>query len=258
MTTQDQITTSKKVELSFTLPTINFGAIKSKVTVLLADIYRPVSNIASDKSARAARLGKINFSNLKNKFKFDKKNLKFILPVVIGVIVLGGIISVVRSLPNAESRPVDDAALASPDAVATLNLNREFNFPLLDESGEEAGTFQYVVESAALQKQIVVQGQRASAIEGRIFLILNLKLTNSEEQTIQLNTRDYLRLITASKPEEQFAPDIHNDPVEVQAVSTKYTRVGIAIDEEDARKLIQLKVGEIGGEKQTIDLKFNY
>lgn len=258
MTTQDQITTSKKVELSFTLPAINFGAIASKAIILLADIYRPILNVASDKSSRAARIGKINFSNLKGKFKFNKKSLKFILPVVIGLVILGGIISVVRSLPNAESRPVDNTVLSSPDAVATLNLNKEFNFPILDENGKEAGTFEYVIESASLQRQIIVQGQRASAIKGRIFLVLNLKLTNSEEQRIQLNTRDYIRLITSSKPEEQFAPDIHNDPVEVQAVSTKYTRVGIAIDEQDAKKLIQLKVGEIGGEKQTIDLKFNY
>jgi len=109
-----------------------------------------------------------------------------------------------------------------------------------------------------LQKQIIVQGQRASAVNGRVFLILNLKITNNLEQTIQLNTRDYLRLIVVSNQSEQLAPDIHNDPAEVQAISTKYTRVGIALDEGDAKKKIQLKIGEINGEKQTIDLNFKY
>jgi hypothetical protein len=34
--------------------------------------------------------------------------------------------------------------------------------------------------------------------------------------------------------------------------------VDVAVDEADAKKIIQLKVGEIDGDKKTIDLNFKY
>jgi uncharacterized protein YwlG (UPF0340 family) len=115
-----------------------------------------------------------------------------------------------------------------------------------------------MIQSVNIQKQIIVQGQRATAINGREFLIVNLKITNNLKKTIQLNTRDYIRIITAGDANEQLAADIHNDPVEVQAISTKFTRVGIALDEADTKKTIHLKVGEIDGTKQNIDLNFKF
>lgn len=262
MTAPTPITTSKKVELSFSLPSINLEALIKRITnvasILFSNIYSPISNNISNASSRARRLKfpRIN----KEGFKFDKSNLKKLLPIVAGVVVLVAIISIVRSLPDAQSRPVNDSGkqTANLNALSTIHLDRTLVFPLKDEKGKEVGSFDYVIQSASLQKQIVVQGQRASAVSGRVFLILNLKITNNLKQTIQLNTRDYLRLVALSNKSEQLAPDIHNDPVEVQAISTKYTRVGVAIDEADAKKLVQLKVGEIEGEKQTIDLNFKY
>lgn len=67
-----------------------------------------------------------------------------------------------------------------------------------------------------------------------------------------MNTRDYVRLIIDGNQEEKLAPDIHNDPVEIQAISTKQTRLGFAIDDND--KSLALQVGEIDGEKEVIEL----
>lgn len=260
MTTQQQIATSKKVALTFTLPAINFGALASKAASFLSNIYRPLSAgtiQAAEKVTTRAKRFKMPSFNLKD--KFNKRNMKFILPVVLGLIVIAAIVSFVRSLPDAQSRPVDSTqSVSSTNPLATIQLDKKFDFPLKDANGKNVGSFEYVIQSAQLQKQIIIQGQRATAIPGRIFLILNLKLTNSQKQAIQLNTRDYLRLVVASNQSEQLAPDIHNDPVEVQAISTKYTRVGIAIDEKDAKKKVELKVGEIDGTKQNIDLNFKY
>lgn len=264
MTTQ-QIATTKKVELSLTLPSIRLNLLarilKEKAIVLLSNIYSPISNTVDSATASASsRARRIRFPQMGDrKFKFDKSFFKKAVPVVLGIIVIVGVISIVRSLPDAQSRPVTSTSQpANTSALATVQLNRKFVFPLLDEKGKEVGSFDYVIQDATIQKQIIVQGQRATAVKGRIFLILSLKITNNLEQSIQLNTRDYLRLVAQSNRNEQLAPDIHNDPVEVQAISTKYTRVGIAINEEDAKKLIQLKVGEIEGEKQNVDLNFKF
>ncbi len=259
MTTQNQITASKKVALTLTLPTINFSALAVKTKVLLSNIYRPLSQNASKTVSEASSKARsFKLPNLKDKFKFNKRSIKFIFPAVIGIVIIISIVSIVRSFPDAQSRPVNDSKDVSQNALTTINLDRKFAFPLKDENGKEVGKFDYIIQTSQLQSQIIVKGQRATAIDGKVFLILNLKITNNLEQTIQLNTRDYLRFIVKSNENEQLAPDIHNDPVEVQAISTKYTRVGITIDEVDAKKLIQLKVGEIGGEKQNIDLNFKY
>jgi hypothetical protein len=51
---------------------------------------------------------------------------------------------------------------------------------------------------------------------------------------------------------ELLAPDIHNDPVEVQAISTKPTRVGFPINDTD--KKLTLFIGEINGQKDKVEL----
>ncbi len=263
MAAHSTIATSKKVELTITLPNFNFEEalkkLKSRLAALFSNIYTPISNGVSNASdAASSRAQRVGLPKMR-KMKFNKKHLKIIFPVVIGIIVLGVLVSLIRSLPDAKSQPATSSNnVTAPDALATINLDKKFSFPLKDDKGAVVGNFDYVIQSAALQKQIIVQGQRATAINGRVFMILNLKITNNLKKTIQLNTRDYIRLITVSGGSEQLAPDIHNDPVEVQAISTKFTRVGVALDEKDAKKTIHLKVGEIDGTKQNIDLNFKY
>ena len=98
-----------------------------------------------------------------------------------------------------------------------------------------------------------MKGQRARAVQGRNFLILNLKLTNQYTQAIEIKTSDYVRLSVNNK-NEFLAPDIHNDPVAVQPISTKYTRIGFPINDSD--KNLMLRIGEIKGKKETIKLSF--
>ena len=105
---------------------------------------------------------------------------------------------------------------------------------------------------AELRKEILIKGQKATAIKGRIFLIINLKIVNTLKQGINVNARDYMRLTVNGNSNELLAPDIHNDPVEVQAISTKHTRVGFAINDNEKNYVLQ--VGEIDGGKESIKL----
>lgn len=141
------------------------------------------------------------------------------------------------------------------DALATQPLNREFKFPLKDDNGETVGEIKYIIENAELRDEIVVQGRKASAVAGRTFLIFNLKVVNDSNKTISMNTKDYIRLFVNGNEQEPLSPSIHNDPVVVDAISVKPTRVGFAINESD--KQLKIKVGEIKGEKTTIDLDIN-
>lgn len=147
--------------------------------------------------------------------------------------------------------PASTNRLSVPAPVATQQLNKTFNFPLRDDKGKEVSKVAYTIQSADLQDAFVFQGKLATAVKGRTFLIVNLKVTNPYSKTIQINAKDYIR-VKVNGSSEQLAPEIHNDPVEVQADSTKYTRVGMAINDSD--KNITLLVGELQGSKTSINL----
>lgn len=203
-----------------------------------------------------SRLGSSSNSSFQSK-GFKKSPL---IPFIVIVLVVFGVAifalsnvigrSTTSATPTLASSNTKQVNVAKP--IVQRTLNKAFDFPLKDASGKVVSKLHYVVKSAELNNQIIIKGQQATAIQGRMFLVLNLQITNSYNKSIQLNTRDYIRLITGNSP-EKLAADIHNDPVEVQAISTKYTRLGFPIDSADANSLT-LQVGEITGPKQLVKL----
>lgn len=185
----------------------------------------------------------------------DIQKLKFPLLLIGGFIVVAGLLAFGISKTNflSAGNSFGEKTEIAP-ANATLGLNKELIYPLKDDKGTQVSQFKYTVEDAELRDEIIVKGQRATAIKGRTFLILNLKINNEYNQAIQVNTRDYIRLSVNNNEAELLAPDIHNDPVEIQAISTKFTRVGFPINESDTN--IKLKLGEINGNKESVDINF--
>lgn len=151
------------------------------------------------------------------------------------------------------SNPAPQQKVQLPPAKDSLTINKELSFPIKDSVNKEVGNIKYILESADLRDEIIVKGQKATSVEGRTFLIFNLKLVNEADKGVNLKTRDFVRL-SSNNGGEWLAPDIHNDPVEIQAISTKYTRVGFPINETN--KKFKLQVGEINGKKEIIDLNF--
>ncbi len=176
--------------------------------------------------------------------------------LIIGILLLvvGGIIVLVKNTQTTTATTASSEKPAAPVVKNKKVINKEFSFPIKDQNNKELSEIKYLVQSASLQDEILVKGQRARAIQGRTFLILDLKITNTFNQGIQISSKDYIRLSVNGNSEELVAADIHNDPVEVQAISTKQTRIGFPINETD--KNLELKVGEINGKKETIKISF--
>ncbi|HVZ11564.1 MAG TPA: hypothetical protein VG965_00910 [Patescibacteria group bacterium] len=184
--------------------------------------------------------------------KFDKKkSLQVAIPVFVVIILVIGIVSVFKKSPN---QAVAGVQTSNVTAVKTEDINREFKFPLKDDKGKSIGEFTYRIVSAEYRHQIVVKGQTATSVQGRGFLIINIELVNSMSQGLSINTRDYIRISVNNNDKQWFAPDIHNDPVEAQAISTKETRVGLAINDSD--RDIKLQIGEIDGKKTIVPVEF--
>lgn len=179
-------------------------------------------------------------------------------PYLIGLAVLVVVVILLvkfNPFSGGSSAVAGTSKTAIKDALATQTLNKEFKFPLKDEKGATLGEIKYVIENAEIRDEIVVKGKKASAVSGRTFLVLNLKITNDTNQTVSMNTKDYVRLFVNGNDNEPLSPSIHNDPVVVDAISVKPTRVGFAINEGD--KQLKLKVGEIKGNKEDVVLELN-
>ena len=131
-------------------------------------------------------------------------------------------------------------------------MNKEYVFPLRNEDEEKIAEIKYFLEKVELRDEIIVKGQRATAVKGRTFLIFTLKITNEYKSDIEIDSRDYVRLSVNGNADEWLAPEIHNDPGEVQAISTKFVRLGFPINDSDSN--LVLRVGEIDEEKQEFPL----
>lgn len=215
-----------------------------------------MNDYSSNNSSTNMDSSRAGSQNSRKKFRRFVKRSTLLPFVLVGVVVLVVGVLLIRNITGSTSAsPI--APLSGDNRVdiekpkSVQQLNKVFNFPLRDQTGKEVSKFTYEVQSAELRNQIVVKGQRASAVKGRTFLIVNLKITNNYDKNIQLNVKDFIRLTTGNS-NEKLAADIHNDPVDVQAISTKYTRVGFPINDTD--KNLKLQVGEVTGEKQTINL----
>ncbi len=266
MANSKTISSNQQVAITISLPNPSavFAKISKKVQVLFSVIYNPLRKGAAQTASYAGEaMKKSSFSEKFNNLKKynRKKLLRMAFPILLIVIALGVVVAIVTNLPDAQSTPntaKNSSGTQIRNALAVQDINKLMKFPLRDANGKEVGKFEYDIQNAEIRKQIVVQGRSATAVSGRVFLIFNLKMKNNLDKALQLNTRDYIRISVAGNPSEKLAADIHNDPAEVQAISTKYTRIGLAIDEKDAQKPIEVSIGEIGGAKQTITLNFKF
>jgi hypothetical protein len=173
-----------------------------------------------------------------------KKSLVPFLIIIPVVLVAIFILSKVLSRPSATT-----ASSTTPKVDNSVSINRDFSFPI-NATEKDGPAIKFNIEKVEASDEIVVRGQKATAVDGRRFLTINLKITNDLNKTIQVNSRDYFRLSVQGKEGELLAPDIHNDPVEVQAISTKYTRIGFPVNDSDHDFI--LHVGEIKGTKEDV------
>ena len=226
--------------------------------------FKILEKIKAIKFAQALQMSAREINKLKNNignfttntydsFKRKPLNKNLLLPVVFIIVVVAVLAAFLYFGKSGTGIVVGNDARPAPSVAKESRIvNKEIEFPIRDGKGKVVNTLKYNIETAELYDSFIVKGQRARAVQGRTFLILNLKLTNQYTQEIEIKTTDYVRLVNNKK--ELIAPDIHNDPVAVQAISTKYTRVGFAIDDDN--KNLTLRIGEITGSKETLSINF--
>lgn len=227
-----------------------FKAFRENFAKTLKDLIKNIRE-----KLRNPKTDSASFVRSRNTTALNSKQVYILILAVLAILLISTAFFLGRSSTNTTNAvsTYKDSRPLGPAVKATQALNKEFVFPLLDDKGVKVSEVKYKLTTAELEDTIIVNGQRANAVRGRTFLVINLEITNQHTQGIQINSKDYLRL-TVNGKNESIAPDIHNDPVEVQAISTKITRLGFPINDSD--KKLNLQIGEIKGQKQFLDLNF--
>lgn len=190
------------------------------------------------------------YNRLLRIFFNQKRRVRLILLVLLLFIIFLGVIKTLGSGTQGNS---SNQSVQISQAIKGKAINREFTFYLVKGDGAAPDKqFKFLIDQAELRNEIVVKGKKATAVKGRDFLIVTIKIANPHNQSFKINTRDFVRLSVDNNEAEWLAPDIHNDPVEVQAISTKLTRVGFPVNE--SAKTFALQIGEINGPKEIIRL----
>lgn len=168
-----------------------------------------------------------------------------ILVLVIGLIGFG--ISKSQKVPGA---PTAVANGSQTNGNPTLTINKEYNFPIYDKGKKTENNLKMLVTTVERSDKILINGKPASAREGKDFLIINLEISNPTSDKLNIRPVDFFRLVDDQG--QQYAADVHNDPVKAEPISIKKTRIGFLVDE--SQKSFKCLVGEINGDKQEITI----
>lgn len=223
-----------------------------KKSLLFFSTTRVASFDTSEIKSKILRLFSTNGRNDNNKVK---KALPFI---ILGIVLLGVIILTTRFIQSTfagQQNSTTDGRIELKEARGKMILDKNYEFPILDDKGKEVTKLKFLLNTAELRDEIILKGEKVTLLKGSTYLVVTIKLTNKSDKFINMKVRNYVRLGLNNNNEDWAAADVYNDPVEVQPFSTKQTRLAFPISENDTNWI--LKVGDLNGKKEDIPLKFN-
>lgn len=185
-------------------------------------------------------------TRVRNLFAYPLKHrLIIIFAIILAIVAVALYKSPVRNL--AKSKP----ATATTAGANSLSVNKEFAFPIYAKDGTKTeNNLTIKLTSVERTDKILVNGQQASARDGKDFLVMYIEINNPTKDKLNVRPVDFFRLIDDAG--NSYAADVHNDPVKAEPISIKKTRIGYVITERQDK--FNFLVGEINGTKENIEI----
>jgi hypothetical protein len=131
-----------------------------------------------------------------------------------------------------------------------LPLKQEFEVVAKTKEGKNTnGKFQLEVVSAHKAESLLIQGQRVIARNNKVFLVVNMEISNSYKVALYNQPVDSFRLIGSDG--KRYAPTAHQGNVEVRPESTKTSNVGFVVPED--QKKFKVEVGDLNSDKVILE-----
>lgn len=182
-------------------------------------------------------LSRASANPLSKIFKFARKNLKKGIYLLVGIFALVGIYTIFFGNNT-------------PSASKILPMKQSFSVVAKTQTGKLTnGNLKIDVTGAQKAPSLLVQGQKVIARNNKIFLIVNMEISNSYKVPLYMYPVDGFRLIGIDG--KKFAPTAHQGNVEIRPESTKSSNVGFVVPE--TTKKFKVEVGDLNSDKVILE-----
>jgi len=135
----------------------------------------------------------------------------------------------------------------------TVTLDRKWDFVASDRTGAPLETkITFSLMSSQKTNQIYVKNKPVRTTPENAFLVLSLELRNDTDKRVYFYSSDLVRLLTPDG--KKFEADFKNPRLEIAPFSTKKDKLAFLVSA--SQNNFQIQVGEITGEKETININF--
>ncbi len=177
-------------------------------------------------------------SAVKSFFSFFISKPKRLIYLVVGIFAAVGIYSIFFSNSN------------NSISGKLLPLKQDFEVVAKTKEGKNTnGKFQVEVTSAHKAESLLIQGQRVIARNDKVFLVINMEISNSYRVALYNQPVDSFRLIGTDG--KRYAPTAHQGNVEIRPDSTKTSNVGFVVPND--QKKFKVEVGDLNSDKVILE-----
>ena len=135
----------------------------------------------------------------------------------------------------------------------TVKIGKSYELIARTEKKEKTtGRFTLTITAAKFADSILVQGKRATPVKGKLFLIINMEITNPHKIALYAFPVDLFRFIRDDG--QKFAPSVHQGIVLIRPEATKKSNVAFVVLPDD--KNFKIEVGGINESKEIIEINF--
>lgn len=191
----------------------------------------------SETVKRRIGLPSLSSNPIAKSFRFVRGNLKLLFFAIVAIFAIIGIYNIFFTSDK-------------PSSSKVLSVNQEFEVVARTKDGKLTnGKLGIDITGAQKSSTLLVQGQRVIARNGKIFLVLNMELSNPYKVPLYNYPVDNFRLLAADG--KKYAPTAHQGNVEIRPESTKTSNVGFVVPGDQSK--FKVEVGDLNSEKTILE-----
>jgi hypothetical protein len=155
---------------------------------------------------------------------------------ILAVVAVFGLYSIISNMSATPSK--------------SLVLNQKFDVVAKTQDGKTTnGKLAIQVTGAQKAVSMLVQGSTVTARNNKVFLIINMDITNPYLLPLYTYPVDSFRLVGADG--KKYSPTTHQGNVEVRPESTRTSNVGFIVPKDQKR--FKVEVGDISADKIVLE-----
>ncbi len=183
------------------------------------------------------------------------RNKRFVFLIITFLIIASGSYFAFIKEDKAQGSSNPKSIATSPEKKVDLNREFEFDIQVINDQGNFLTTkekIKFILTDAELKDEIKLKGEPKKANDGQQYLILRIELQNNSSSRLAIISNKYIRLTDPDG--KKYSPDFHNAMIAIDPLSVRRDLVAYIVN--TSTKTFNFQVGELDGDKQSIEIAF--